>query len=91
MESDQLPRVVAQFDEYAITLIQLGPKKFCVRKRWKGFFTRKIRQSYFCMNRNGTDLLFNSLCDEITVAGEDRAKYVFNANLVKEGWLDGGK
>lgn len=89
MENEQLPRFVAQFENYSIALIELAPNKFCVRKRWKGFFTRKIRQSYFCMNRNGTDLLFDSLCDEITVADKERAVYVFNANLVKEGWLDG--
>lgn len=70
-----------QFD-----IIQLAEDSFVVRKRYVGLFGfGSEKQTFMVLNRNGTDFTFDSVCEGVTVGSYDRCKYVFNANILKQG------
>lgn len=67
-----------------VDLVQITEDRFCVRRRFKSFFG-KDKIDYFCLNLNGIDLTFDSICTGITVGSFERCRHVFNANALRLG------
>ena len=72
------PRIIKSYKN--ISFMEISREQFVVKK--KGFFSN----TFFCFNRNGLDICYDSLVEEITITTDRaRAELVFNAQVIKRG------
>ena len=78
-----IDRTVSSNLKYKIDLIEITKDNYCVRKTTSGWFGDKVE--FYCLNYNGTDIMYDKLANEVTIGKYARCLLIYNATLLNMG------